>query len=280
MRGTLRIGRLLVLGATVFSLLPVGPSLAGAPVEADQAMELEVPGIIDDFNVGAVGSGEDQVVPTGFSSGYRLYHLDISKLAALEGEYDQAVIGSIIEDVGEWVYPLIDETGKVVSSASIRKDDEGWGLVDLPTYSSNDAVAFSADEPAVREYLAAQGVEDVRDIKVAHLNMGWQYIMDLLLFESAGEPYIIPLSRNFGDLHLENKKVYRAAELLEALAAKDMEMSDASAKSTLQISGSTAEREAQETAPAPVALRYLPAVAVAILAGGIALVFRRRVKHQ
>ena len=42
--------------------------------------------------------------------------------------------------------------------------------------------------------------------------------MDLLFFESAEEPYIVLLSRNPGDLKLENKKVYRATEVLEKLA--------------------------------------------------------------
>jgi hypothetical protein len=213
------IKRFLILSLVVFLLLPIGSSFASVPGEAEQVIKKNMGSIANDMKSqpGFWKLKDVSEVPVSPGLPYQVYDIDLQKAKALAKNYKPNTFSSLIKPDYYWEYPLLDKTGKVVSSANIAKESGVWTLIGVGRYLPTELILFSASETEITDYLSGQGISSINVIK--HLRAEALHTDFIYVGTEQGE-YLVPLFSAEGALGLENKKVYPAADVLAKIAVE------------------------------------------------------------
>ncbi|NCO66366.1 MAG: hypothetical protein COW32_09705 [Candidatus Aquicultor secundus] len=203
---------LALFGILVLLLLP-STSFASAPVEVDQVIKAQLNSIASDMKEQPDfwSLTDASEAPVELGQPYKVYNLDLSKIKALSKDYKNKDFLSALRAEYYWEYPLLDKTGKVVSSADIGQENGSWALIGYGRYMPRELIKFSADENDVTKYLSEQNISNVSEAKHVRVEV---FNTDFIYVSADQGDYLIPLYNNKGKLSLDNKKLYPAADVL------------------------------------------------------------------
>lgn len=216
-RLNLKIKKAYPAGNVFDKIAKMGNGPFPAPEEADAAMRKDLTSASEDYKSGAIGDG---LVPTKVGRAFQFYTVDFSNLP---NQFSRSKrIASIISAPSSnyWYYPLLDATGKVVSSADVAKDNGVWSAVGYPSGVSQDVVELWANQGTVNKLLADRGIRNVKDLKLMAVNDGTWAGATLIYADTGQGEYLMPLEWGASGLSLVARKAYPAHQALNIFVAE------------------------------------------------------------
>ncbi len=210
--------RLVVLLGILMLLLLPSVSFASAPEEVDQVIKAQLNSIANDMKVQPEfwNLSDASEAPVELGQPYKVYDLDLSKIKALSKDYKNKDLLSALHAKYYWEYPLLDKTGKVVSSADIGQENGSWALMGYGRYISREQIKFSSDENDIMKYLSEQNISNVIEAKHVRVEA---FNSDFIYISADQGDYLIPLYDSKGKLSLDNKKLYPATDVLSKMVS-------------------------------------------------------------
>ncbi len=195
------------------------PAAATAPKEVEDVLRKAMPWIIKEGPIGGVDKGKRV---SDFGRPFKVYVGDLAPVKTLDPS-EKGAVTSIISPKYNWVYPLLDSTGKVVSSVVIEKDLE-WGDWFVSMSAGRRAFELSLNGDKLTNYLADRGIAKAKETKRFGISLQG---MHFIYINAAEGEYLLPLDlmtpENRRELRevlgrptieLESRKLYPAAEAL------------------------------------------------------------------
>jgi len=158
-------------------------------------------------------SKPEEYQPTSMGNPYKVYTADKSFVQKfkLSGQF-----GSILSGEYLWEVPILDNSGRVVSSSTVWENNGKWevGLTGLNI--PPDFVQLSSDNDLIAELLINNDLTKFKELK--HIRV---FKMDAIyLVSKSGDEYIIPMSFRPDLVGLDNLKVYTADEAMKVISER------------------------------------------------------------
>jgi len=125
-------------------------------------------------------------------------------------------LASSLNDQYLWEVPILDNLNRIISTSTAWLYNDKWEIAATGLNIPPEMVQFSANNEAIAQYLATNGLKNLREIK--HIRIHRAFMDALYLVSEDGCEYIVPMSNRPDLVGLENQKIYPVEQVMKVIA--------------------------------------------------------------